>query len=494
MAPEQGSCVVVGDGGFAHWALAYHLRKAGWGSVTLVGDPETPLESPAAAACYVSPGQPPRLQNYTLFRNALWHPYFMLHAQIRGTSQAPLPPRRAAFSPLALLDPEFWNWAVRLWPSTDEDALRAGDVVRCGLMRRQREIMRGMAAAHPALAQGIHTHYGATDVFFDRGTFGDQRQLMVSLEQGGDPVVEQMQFVRGKAARALFPSLFATAAYIVGAARYPSALTVDLPAFEAQLRKVCTEELAVRQVPVRVSALRRSEDARRVTAVALEGGQEVQCDAVVLAAGADTPRLLRAAGGPPLLPVYAAAELVADVKSPQRREGGLVVTGAMPEESGVLQAGPRLARLGDTVRVAGLLDVQGLGRGKLALALSAVPQLRPSRRPYTSGAVHEAVAAEWAEQLDKWAALRVSPGDVTATWVGEAAMTPDGLPVVGSPARDGSSRAANVWLCAALGPGGGSLAVAAAQAAAELSAGREPAGLPREHLLSLSPRRFWLAG
>lgn len=350
-----------------------------------------------------------------------------------------------------------------------------------------------MVEAHLELARQVPVYVGALDVFFNPHLFGLQRKLLVSLEQRREFAQRGIEPVKGSKARWNLPMLPEAQSEVAGVIKYPSAVAIDLVTMQERLRGVCEEELGVRTVPRPVTGFTRSGDGRHVIGVTTDDGAELACDAVVLAAGAETPRLLRQAGGGPLLPVCAAAELVLDVLMPKRNQDGWLPTGSLPEQSGILASpsGPVLANFGSTVRIAGLYDMQG----RLGRLHGLDPPVRPSHDRLPIGPERDTVADRWVDQLYKWGTVKVHHADVADAWIGEAAVTPDGVPFVGAAATSGA-KAANVWLCAGLGPSGGSVAIAAAQIVAEQSLHRDPVSsgcVDADHVALLSPSRFWTA-
>eukprot|EP01065_Artemidia_motanka_P012340 TRINITY_DN16792_c0_g1_i1.p1 TRINITY_DN16792_c0_g1~~TRINITY_DN16792_c0_g1_i1.p1 ORF type:complete len:475 (+),score=58.23 TRINITY_DN16792_c0_g1_i1:101-1525(+) len=469
------TCVVVGDGGLLHWSLGYQLRKAGWGKVVLVGE-HTPRESASVAATFVPLCAPPRVENSMLYRNCLLHPYYSLHTKLRGKTEAPLPPYKSWLSYQALADAGFWNWALRLWPNTSESALLDSDVRRASLMYRQQELLAKMSSEHPELKDACSGPAAASDLYLDRASFADQRRVVASLESDRSAAVRQICLEKGRATHKKFPTLYMLADYVVGAVHYPEHRTTDMSVWEDRLRSVCTDKLGVQRMTGSVSRFERSGG--QVTGVCVDG-QPIDCGAVVLAAGADTPRLLREAGGPAMLPIYSATELVAEVKSTVRSDRH--VLGELPAQSTAIQGALAFTRSGDSVRVSGLVNVDGQRRGWLSSFLEPAPAA-PSFARLTSGQSFSAVTEQYADQMHKWAAIRVRPEKFTAAWVGEAALTPDSLPVIGRCSDD-----SNVYVCAGTGPSGGVVAVAAAERAAALTRGGAA-----DPVFSL--RRFWLAG
>jgi len=186
-------------------------------------------------------------------------------------------------------------------------------------------------------------------------------------------------------------------------------------------------------------------EAGRATGVALENGEMIAADAVVLAAGPWSPVLARGLGLK--LPVYPGKGYSVTVPIAGRNGAPRM---AVVDEYAKLY----VARFADRLRVAGTLELAGWDK---------TPS--PARQAAT---------------LAKMRALFPDGGDYAKAvhWTGLRPMTPDGRPLLGPTPISG------LWLDTGHGPLGWTMACGSGRLLAELITGRTPAIDPSAYALS----------
>jgi D-amino-acid dehydrogenase len=186
-------------------------------------------------------------------------------------------------------------------------------------------------------------------------------------------------------------------------------------------------------------------EAGRATGVALENGETIAADAVVLAAGSWSPVLARGLGL--RVPVYPGKGYSVTVPIAGRNGAPRM---AVVDEHAKLY----VARFADRLRVAGTLELAGWDK---------TPS--PARQAAT---------------LAKMRALFPDGGDYAkaAHWTGLRPMTPDGRPLLGPTPIPG------LWLDTGHGPLGWTMACGSGRLLAELITGRTPAIDPGAYALS----------
>jgi D-amino-acid dehydrogenase len=171
--------------------------------------------------------------------------------------------------------------------------------------------------------------------------------------------------------------------------------------------------------------------------VVTTGGERIECDAVVVCAGAESAALLRTIG----LRLPLAAVHGYSITAPLRHDDALRPTAPI---AGLLddRYGVAITRLGQRVRVAGSAELGGRPDDMRAAPLALLYRV-----------------------LDEWfpaaAATRAAQH-----WKGARPMLPDGPPVLGESGRPG------VWLNLGHGSSGWALACGSARILAELISGR----------------------
>ena len=162
-------------------------------------------------------------------------------------------------------------------------------------------------------------------------------------------------------------------------------------------------------------------------------GRELQADAYVLCAGAESPRLLKGLlAGLPIIPV----------------KGYSITVPALPGAPQINLTDTHhkivFTRLGDRLRVAGLMEFAGWDRGistaQIERLLRLAEQLLPQAGDYRK---------------------------LEASWAGLRPMTPDGVPVIGPTRWD------NLWLNIGHGMLGSTLAFGSARLLADLIDGSD---------------------
>ncbi len=174
--------------------------------------------------------------------------------------------------------------------------------------------------------------------------------------------------------------------------------------------------------------------AGRITAVQTAAG-ELRADAVVVAAGADSPRLLRGTGVK--VPVYPVKGYSLTV--PIARHEYAPAISLMDEAYKVA-----ITRLGNRLRIAGTAE---FGNRKLALRDAALGTLLR-------------VARDWFPRAANYGQAH--------SWVGARPMLPDGPPVLGA------TPLGNLYLNVGHGSTGWAMACGSARVVADVVAGREP--------------------
>jgi D-amino-acid dehydrogenase len=194
---------------------------------------------------------------------------------------------------------------------------------------------------------------------------------------------------------------------------------------------------------VRVAAV--TVEAGRASGVALETGETIAADAVVLAAGSWSPLLARGLGM--RIPVYPGKGYSVTVPIAGRNGAPRI---AVVDEHAKLY----VARFADRLRVAGTLELAGWDK---------TPS--PARQAAT---------------LAKMRALFPDGGDYTQAvhWTGLRPMTPDGRPLLGQTGLPG------LWLDTGHGPLGWTMACGSGRLLAEMMTGRAPAIDPGPYALS----------
>jgi D-amino-acid dehydrogenase len=364
------------------------------------------LVAPSAALPLAGPGMPVRL--------------------LRGVGRA---------APLMLrprLAPSGWRWLARWLRNCDgaRAAANARRALRLSLYARQRlDRLRGALDADPDASQGrLHLFRTARDL-------AAATPILALLSEAGlahqllDPVT----------ALAIEPGLAASDAPLHAALFAPDDEAGDPALFAARMAARARDAGARFRWRMTVESLVAGESGAIVGVAAREAsgrGEFIDADAVVLASGADAAALARPLGlDLPLMP--AAGHAITLSVSNEALAPRAVLT---DDASGVA-----LSRLGDRVRVAGVVDLGGDG------ARAGAPQ----------GALLLRVARDWFPK-----GLAIPPK--ADLWTGRMALTPDGPPILGPTPTPG------LFLNVGHGAWGGTMALGAARLVADMVAGDAP--------------------
>ena len=375
------------------------------------------------------------------------------------------------------LDPAQWRWLWRLWKTCDAQAARAlfGELHRLGLYSSER--LEALSARHGLeferasgvlllLRDGDDVAQARFGLEMARGCGGNATELDAAgchaVEPGlnrdqniasgiyyaADGVGNCRQFthlLREAAERNGAEFRFATVVRSIEATDGSAAPGVML---NIEQMVLTTGFVASRvAVPTGTQRLDLMKHRRRAAARYLAPVSNERFDAVVVAAGVDSPSLLHATGlRLPLLPVYGYS-MTAPLRSPDRGPRSIVFDQRHHVSIG---------RLGQRVRVTGGAELGGSPEHRRA---SAIERLYAVLSDWFPGGAHTA-----RPQL----------------WKGARPMLPDGPPLVGP------SPQAGVWLNLGHGSNGWALACGSARLLADQIAGRTPAIDP----LALAPSRY----
>lgn len=241
----------------------------------------------------------------------------------------------------------------------------------------------------------------------------------------------------------LEPALAAAAGRYAGGLYAADTETADCHLFTASLADHAARAGVAFRYRTRAVAIAIESGAAR--GVVLAGGETVPAEAVVLAAGSWSPKLVRGLGLD--LPVYPGKGYSVTVPIAGRNGAPRL---AVVDEHAKLY----IARFADRLRAAGTLELAGW---------NAAPS--PARAAAT---------------LAKMRALFPEGGDYARAvhWTGLRPMTPDGRPLIGPTPIPG------LWLDTGHGPLGWTLACGSARLVADLVTGRRPALDPAPYALS----------
>ncbi|MCU0945441.1 MAG: D-amino acid dehydrogenase [Rubritepida sp.] len=328
-------------------------------------------------------------------------------------------------------DPHQWRWMLAFLGACTRGAVELATRRLLLLSLLSRELTREVAAR------------GVTEFGFARAgklvlqgsaaaMAGAGRQMALQAALGGAP---QRALTRAECL-ALEPALATIAHRIAGGIHTPEEDAGDCRLFcEGLAAWLQRGNLPVSlRLGLRVRQLIRAEG--RLRGVATEAGA-LEADAVVLATGLGTRGLLRPLGwDPPLSPIKGYS-----LTLPVTRED------AAPRVS-VTDSARKLvyARLGNTLRVAGMADLVGEDRALREARLSAL--LRQARAAFPE-------AGDWEGPVAPWTGLRPA--------------TPTGLPILGR-----TGLAPNLFLNIGHGSLGWTLAMGSAAVVAAEIAGRAP--------------------
>ena len=228
------------------------------------------------------------------------------------------------------------------------------------------------------------------------------------------------------------PALALTRHKFKGGLQLPGDETGDCFKFTQRIAELATQRGAQMRYGVNIEALQSV--GQRITGVATDQGP-LQADAVLLALGSHSPKLLAPVGIH--IPVYPVKGYSITVP---------ITDAAGAPESTVMDETHKVAvtRLGDRIRVGGTAELAGY-----------TLQLHEARRHTLEHVVSD---------------LFPRGGDVSRAefWCGLRPMTPDGTPVIGS------TPLANLYLATGHGTLGWTMAAGTARVMADVIAGRQP--------------------
>jgi D-amino-acid dehydrogenase len=317
-----------------------------------------------------------------------------------------------------------WRWCALFLLACTAARSRQSTVEMLGLGEYSRELVGELLRDEP-LDFDFH-HSGKLSVYRDAGEFDAARRGIEFFARFG--VAQSALDAAGCVA--LEPALAPMAGTIAGGVLTESADTGDCFRFTAGLARVSASRYGARFVHgARVRSLRR--EGARIVAAATSAG-EIEADAFVVALGNESVPLLKALGVDlPVHPLigYSLTVPVRDTHHAPR----VSVTDAHHKFV--------YARLGDRLRIAGMVDLtSGRTAGdarRIALMKRLAIETLPNAGDY----------------------------DAAVAWTGYRPTTPDGKPVLGaSPYR-------NLWLNTGHGPLGFTFACASAKLVADALAG-----------------------
>ncbi|WP_173932974.1 D-amino acid dehydrogenase [Chelativorans sp. Marseille-P2723] len=413
--------VLILGGGVIGVTSAYYLAKAGHEVTVLERQPGPALETSYANAGQISPGySSPWAGPGVPFKAVKW--LLMKHGPLA------IRPR---------LDPEMWLWLLQMLRNCTSARYAVNKARMVPIAEYSRDCLRSLRAE--------------TGLVYDersRGTlqlFRTQKQLdgigsdVEVLKQFGVP----HQILDRKGCATAEPALARVPGKFVGGLRLPGDETGDCRLFTEGLAKIAST-MANFRYGIKVSHI--LHDGRKVTGVATSEGV-VNADAVVVALGSYSPRLLRPLGiRIPVYPVkgYSLTLPIAD-------HAAAPVSTVMDETYKIA-----ITRLGSRIRVGGTAEIAGYDLS-----------LRPERRAPLEYSVTDLFNG--GGQMDK-----------AEFWCGLRPMTPDGPPVVGRANPEG------LYLNTGHGTLGWTMACGSGRVLADVISGQQP----EIDICELGPSRY----
>jgi D-amino-acid dehydrogenase len=322
------------------------------------------------------------------------------------------------------LDPAQWRWLLRWLGECRQQRFRTNKQRMQRLAEYSRAVLHEVRSRHSI---DYEQATGWLQLFRTEADLARARPSIELLAQAGMP----HRLLSALECRALEPALV-DGTPLAGGLHLPEEETGNCAYFTRRIKDLA----AANGVNFRFDT--------PVTALAIEGGRfkhartaggSVAADAVVIAAGADSGRLLRRTGVRlPLYPVKGYS-LTARVT---RHEFAPLMS-VMDEAYKVA-----VTRMGNRLRIAGTAE---LGNRKLVLRDAALGTLLTVARDWFPG------AADYAQ---------------ARPWVGARPMLPDGPPVLGA------TPVANLYLNLGHGSTGWAMACGSARLVADIVAGRKP--------------------
>lgn len=325
------------------------------------------------------------------------------------------------------LDLQQWRWCLAFLRACRSDVARTVTAELLGLGYRSRTLVHELVAREQL--EFDYQRNGKLVVYRDPAAFaGARRQLDYQAALGSS-----QQALDGAACVALEPALAHLGDRLAGGIHTPSEDAGDCHAFTTNLAELATRcygaEFLCGQ---RVTGLRR--EGRAVVAVRTEDS-EIEADAFVISAGMGSVPLLAELGlRLPMFPLTGYS-LTAPVRG-KHRPPGISITD--------LHYKVVYARLGQRLRVAGMVDLTG--RHPRADQRRIALLSRQARETFPDGADF----------------------DAAVTWCGSRPATPDSKPLIGA------TPYSNLWLNTGHGALGFTLACGSAALLADAIAGRQP--------------------
>ena len=402
--------IVVLGSGVVGVTTAYYLARAGH-EVEVIDRREAPaLETSFANAGEVSPGySSPWAAPGIPLKAIKW--MFQQHAPlvIRPT-----------------LDPRMWAWMAKMLANCTSERYAVNKARMVRVAEYSRDILKDLRA-ETGIVYDERTR-GTLEVFRTQKQIDSIAKDLAVLESFG--VGYEMLDRAGCVAAE--PALGRVSEKIVGGLRLPGDETGDCFLFTQRLAELSREIGVTYRFGVDILSL--STSGERVTG-ALTSEGEVSADAVVVALGSYSPRLLAPLGlSVPVYPVKGYSLTLP------------IVDAAAAPVSTVMDEAHKVAitRLGDRIRVAGMAEICGFDLA-----------LRDKRRATIAHVVSD---------------LFPGGGDLEASefWCGLRPMTPDGTPVIGGTARPG------LYLNTGHGTLGWTMACGSARLLADIVSNRAP--------------------
>ncbi len=290
------------------------------------------------------------------------------------------------------LDPAFLRWTLRFWRHCNARDYRAGLEATAAFGARAHALYDALREA------GVRYEEHRDGIVFAYRTAEALQHDYAQLEPVRRLGFELSPLLDGDALRGLEPSLSET---VVGGYWLPRERSLRPDTLVRGLADFLSERGVVLRRNTPVSGIETT--GKRATAV-FAGGERVPAEAVIVAAGAWTPRLLRPLGV--RVPIEAGKGYSIDLAPPP----------ALPHPVSrplyLHETRVAVTPLDGMVRLAGTMELSGLNH-----------HMRPER------VAAIACSAGWA--LAGWPEETPTSGPGVRVWTGPRPMTPDGLPVIG---------------------------------------------------------------
>jgi len=402
--------VLVLGSGVIGVTTAFYLAKAGHDVTVLDRQPGPALEtsfanagevSPGYSSPWAGPGVPVKAVKWLLMR----------------------------YGPLAVrpqLDPAMWAWMFRMLRNCTSARYAVNKARMVPIAEYSRDCLRELRAE--------------TGIAYDERSLGTLQlfRTQKQLDHTGDDIAVLKRFgvpfevLDRQGCIAAEPALGRVADKFVGGLRLPADETGDCQMFTTGLAALVSAAVDFRYG---VTVHEILHDGRKATGVRTDGGT-VEADAVVVALGSYSPRLLRPFGI--RIPVYPVKGY--SLTLPIVDEAAAPVSTVMDETYKIA-----ITRLGGRIRVGGTAEIAGYDLS-----------LRPSRRAALEHSVTDLFGG--GGKLE----------DATF-WCGLRPMTPDGPPVVGR------TRIEGLYLNTGHGTLGWTMACGSGRVLADVLSGKAPA-------------------